>query len=109
MVKNPPSRVGLEKKKHPKILNWSFLGGDLVFIFFVVCQERKIGPKRTFSGRISRGRPGVIRADILAQNFGKSPQNPGKTSIRRGHPSPEGADVHDPKGSSQISVRKTLG
>ena len=61
-------------------------------------QERKISPKRKFSGRILRGHPGVIRADIPAQNFGQGPQNPGKTSIwartsmtrRRGRPRPQG-------------------
>ena len=42
--------------------------------------------------------PGVIRADIPAQNFGQGGQNPGKTSItawtsmtrRRGRPRPFG-------------------
>ena len=59
-------------------------------------QERKISPKRKFLGRTSRGHPGVIRADIPAQNFGQDGQNPGKTSIsartsmtrRRGRPRP---------------------
>ena len=46
-----------------------------------IFQERKISPKRKFSGRISRGHPGVIRADIPAQNFGQGAQNPGITSI----------------------------
>ena len=61
-------------------------------------QERKISPKRKFSGRISRGHPGVIRADVPTQNFGQGPRNPGKTSIwvrtsmtrRRGRPRPQG-------------------
>ena len=44
-------------------------------------QERKISPKRKFSGRTSRGHPGVIRADIPTQNFGQGAPNPGKTSI----------------------------
>ena len=59
-------------------------------------QERKSSPKRKFSGRISRGHPGVIRADIPVQNFGQDGQNRGKTSIwarismtrRRGRPRP---------------------
>ena len=59
-------------------------------------QERKISPKRKFWGRMSRGHPGVIRADIPAQNFGQGARNPGKTSIwartsmtrRRGRPRP---------------------
>ena len=38
-------------------------------------QERKISPKSKFLGRISRGHPGVIRADIPAQNFGEGAQN----------------------------------
>ena len=44
-------------------------------------QEQKISPKRKFLGRTPRGHPGVIRADIPAQNFGQGSQNPGKTSI----------------------------
>ena len=73
-------------------------------------QERKISPKRKFLGRTSCGYPGVIRADIPAQNFGQGGQNPGKKqAFWRGHPWPEGADVHDPKGFPTTSVRKTLG
>ena len=61
-------------------------------------QERKISPKRKFSGRTSRGHPGVIRADIPGQNFGQGPRNTGKTNIsartsvtrRRGRPRPQG-------------------
>ena len=50
-------------------------------------RERKISPKRKFLGRISRGHPGVIRADIPAQNFGQGGPNPGKKqAFRRGHP-----------------------
>ena len=33
---------------------------------------------RKFLGQISRGHPGVIRADIPAQNFGQGAQDPGK-------------------------------
>ena len=63
-----------------------------------VYQERKISPKRKFLGQISRGHPGVVPADIPAQNFGQGPPNPGKTSIsartsvtrRRGRPRPWG-------------------
>ena len=74
------------------------------------CQERKFSPKRKFLGRTSRGHPGVIRADIPAHNFGQGGQNPEKKqAFRRGHPWPEGADVHDPKGFPKTSVRKTLG
>ena len=70
-------------------------------------QERKIGPKRKFLGRTSCGHPGVIRADIQP-----------KTSVRvvkilekkqafwRGHPWPEGADVHDPKGFQKLRSEK---
>ena len=57
---------------------------------------QNFSPKRKFWGRISRGHPGVIRADIPAQNFGQGPQNLGKTSIwartsmtrRHGRPRP---------------------
>ena len=62
--------------------------------------------KEEVLGRTSRGHPGVIRADILAQNFGQGGQNPGKTSISAW---PEGADVHGPKGFPKTSVRETLG
>ena len=73
-------------------------------------QERKISPKKEFLGRISRGHPGVIRADIPAQNFGQGALNPGKKqAFGHGYPQPEGADVHDPKGFPKTSVRKTLG
>ena len=34
--------------------------------------RNKNSPKRKFSGRISRGRPGVIRVDVLGQNFGQA-------------------------------------
>ena len=72
--------------------------------------ERKISPKRKFWGRISRGHSGGICADIPAQNFGQGAQNPGKKqAFGRGHPWPEGANVHDPKGLPKTSVRKTLG
>ena len=37
--------------------------------------KKKNQPKET------RGHPGVIRADIPAENFGQGAQNPGKTSI----------------------------
>ena len=71
---------------------------------------RKISPKRKCSGRTSCGHPGVIRMDIPAQNFGQGGRNPGKKqAFRHGHPWPEGADVHAPKGFPKTSVRKTLG
>ena len=40
-------------------------------------------------GRISRGHPGVIRADIPAQNFGQGRQNPGKQAFWRGGAFPQ--------------------
>ena len=57
-------------------------------------KNEKISPKRKFSGRTSRGHPGVICADVPTQKFGQGSQNPGKTSIlartsmtrRRGRP-----------------------
>ena len=63
-----------------------------------VSQERKISPKSKFWGRISRGHPGVIRADIPPQNFGQGTPNAGKTSTwartsmtrRGGRPRPQG-------------------
>ena len=61
-------------------------------------QERKISPKRKFLGRTSRGHPGVIRADIPAQNFGQGGQNPGKNKHF-------GADIHDPKGRTSTTLR----
>ena len=48
--------------------------------------------------RISRPKTSVRAVKILE-----------KQAFRRGHPWPEGADVHDPKGFPKTSVRKTLG
>ena len=61
-------------------------------------QERKISPKRKFLGRTSRGHPGLIRADIPAQNFGQGAQNPGKKKHL-------GADIHDPKARTPTTLR----
>ena len=47
-------------------------------------KNEEIGPKRKFLGRTSRGHPGVIRADIPAQNFGQGGQKPGKAKIYGG-------------------------
>ena len=60
-------------------------------------QGRKISPKRKFWGRTSGGHPGVIRADIRAQNFGQGGQNPGKNKHL-------GADIHDPKARTSMNV-----
>ena len=61
-----------------KFANLTFLG---------LVQDRKISPKRKFLGRISRGHPRVIRADIPAQYFGQGAQNPGKKqAFGRGFP-----------------------
>ena len=60
---------------------WDFFDTFLTLEYTTKYQERKISPKRKFSGRISRGHPGVIRADVPAQNFGQGPRNSGKTSI----------------------------
>ena len=65
-----------------KIMDLSSAKGWARFIL----QERKISPKRKFVGRTSRRHPGVIRADIPAQNFGQGGQNPGKQAFWRGHP-----------------------
>ena len=43
------------------------------------------------SGRISRGRPEVIRADVLSQNFLAGPRNLGASENKH-----LGADIHDP-------------
>ena len=39
-----------------------------------------------------------ILADVRGQKLGSGPQNLGKQAFRCGHPRPEGADVHDPRG-----------
>ena len=44
------------------ILVWEGPSGSLNYASFA--QERRDSPKRKFSGRASRGRPGVIRADV---------------------------------------------
>ena len=62
-------------------------------------QERKISPKRKFLGQISRGHPGVIRADIPAQNFGSGPSKSWKKNKHLG------ADIHDPKARTSTTPR----
>ena len=47
--------------------------------------------------RICRPKTSVMVLEVLS-----------KQAFGRGHPSPEGVDVHDPKGLPIISVRKTL-
>ena len=71
-------------------------------------QERKISPKRKFLGRISRGHPGVIRADIPAQNFGQAAQNPGKTSIWGGRPQPLGISKNFGQKNFGLNFRSLL-
>ena len=62
-------------------------GGQIHRVLQGAARERNISPKRKFWGRISRGHPGVIRADIPAQNFGQGAQNPGKKpAFGRAHP-----------------------
>ena len=61
-------------------------------------QERKISPKRKFLGRIPRGHPWVILADISAQNFGQGRQNAEKNMHF-------GADIHDPKPQTSTTLR----
>ena len=68
-------------------------------VFRVFSQERKSSPKRKFLGRISRGHPGVIRADIPAQNFGPGPSKSWKKNKHFG------ADVHDPKARTSTTPR----
>ena len=70
----------------------------------------RLGPSGSFQ-RVSFGTDvprtsGGIRADIPAQNFGQVAQILEKQAFGRGHPGPEGADVHDPKGLPKTSVRK---
>ena len=50
-------------------------------------QERENRPKRKFSGRISRGRPVVNRADFPGQKLRAGPRNKNRHL---------GADIHDP-------------
>ena len=59
-------------------------------------QERKSSPKRKFSGRISRGRPGVIRADL--PKLWSGPSKPWKNKHL-------GADIHDPKARTSTTLR----
>ena len=102
-------------QKFPKLLRFMALfpslkvGPEVGFFFFCggqeeestsgpTFQERKTSPKRKFSGRISRGHPGVIRADIPTQNFGQGSQNPEENK----HFS---ADIHDPKVRTSTTLR----
>ena len=50
-----------------------------------------------------------IPADVRGQKLRSGPRNPGKKAFRCGHPWPEGADVHDPRGVKKTLVRKTSG
>ena len=50
-------------------------------------------------GRTSRGHPGVIRADIPAQNFGQGGQNPGTKNKHFG------ADIHDSKARTSTTLK----
>ena len=64
--------------------------------------------KEEVVGRISRRHPGVIRADIPAQNFGQGAQNPQKKqAFGRGYPWLEGADVQDPNQRRKIHPKKS--
>ena len=64
----------------------------------LLVRNEKISPKRKFLGRTSRGHPGVIRADIPAQNFGQGGQNPEK-NMRFG------ADIYEPKARTSTTLR----
>ena len=72
-------------------------------------QERKISPKRKFLGRISRGHPGSFARISRPKTSARTLKILGKQAFLRGHPWPEGADVHDPKGSPKNFGQKTLG
>ena len=72
--------------------------------------------KRMFTGRISRGRPGVIRADIPGQKLRAGPPNPGKTSIwvrtsmtwMRGCPWPQGVHANFGQKNFRLIFRSLL-
>ena len=91
-------KVKLKPKTETMVLVLALGSVKGIFALSKENQERKISPKSKFLGRTSRGHPGVIRADIPAQNFGQGGPNPGKTSIlartsmtrRRGRPRPQG-------------------
>ena len=70
--------------------NWPFSG--LFFDFRAILTSKGCLLKLTLKDSQGRCPP------IPAQDFSQAPQNPGKQAFRRGHPWPEGADVHDPKG-----------
>ena len=88
----------------------------------VCCQLPKLSIKNEkaaqtkFSGRISRGHPGVVRADIPAQNFGQGPLNPGKTGIsartsmtrRRGRPRPQGSSKNFGQDNFGLNFRSLI-
>ena len=87
-----PGRPGKTSSTISSPSHWHFHAGGAPKI-----QERKISPKRKFWGRTSRGHPGVIRADIPAQNFGQGGRNPGKNKHF-------GADIHDPKARTSTTL-----
>ena len=59
---------------------WSMDGSSHHLTHTFNSREKK-RPKRKFSGRISRGRPGVIRADVPGQKLRAGSRNLGKRSI----------------------------
>ena len=69
-------------------------------------QERKSSPKRKFSGWISRGHPGSIARISRTKTSVRILETMGKQAFWRGHPWPEGADVHDPKGFQKFRSEK---
>ena len=107
--------VGKNGKRVIWILSWTFLLSRRIFwhqmLPFTISgttQERKISPKKKFLGRVSRGHPGVICADVWGQNFRQALETLEKQAYECRHPWPERADVHDPRGCNKNLGQKIL-
>ena len=71
---------------------------------------RKSSPKSKFWGRISRGRPrGYPGGRPGPKASVRPPEAPEKQAFRRGHPWPERADIHDPRGVKEHFGEKNIG
>ena len=100
-------REGLKGQARPKAIlhqhPLSFAG--LLLMLAHMSRTKKVSPKRKFSGRISRGHSGVIRAGFPGQNFGQDPRNPETACISVQTSMTQGADVHDRKRFPNLKLR----
>ena len=107
------------RKNGPKTDFWAIfpIFGRFFSLFSGRGQNRFFGDFFPISGRrpeigvLGDGRPADVRGSFARISRPKTSVRAvkilKKQAFRRGHPWPEGADVHDPKGFPKTSVRKT--